>query len=86
MGEWHGVTTDADGRVTELDLRVNRLTGEIPAELGNLTNLREMDLGSNRLTGEIEGFTPTALRAKAVTQPRTFRGTTGAQRGSGRTV
>ena len=34
MGEWHGVTTDSDGRVTHLDLRSNQLTGAIPAELG----------------------------------------------------
>ena len=39
MGEWHGVTTDSDGRVTHLNLRHNQLTGEIPEELGNLTNL-----------------------------------------------
>ena len=42
MGEWHGVTTDSDGRVTHLDLRTNQLTGEIPAELGDLTNLTEL--------------------------------------------
>ena len=34
MGEWKGVTTDSDGRVTELDLGFNRLSGEIPSELG----------------------------------------------------
>ena len=53
MGEWHGVTTDSDGRVTHLDLRTNQLTGEIPAELGNLTNLEGLDLYGNQLTGEI---------------------------------
>ncbi|OAD19685.1 Na-Ca exchanger/integrin-beta4 domain protein, partial [Candidatus Thiomargarita nelsonii] len=31
----------------------NQLTGEIPRELGNLSNLRELGLGRNRLTGEI---------------------------------
>ena len=51
MGEWHGVTTDSDGRVTHLDLRTNQLTGEIPAELGDLTNLTELQLRSNQLTG-----------------------------------
>ena len=34
LGEWHGVTTDAGGRVTELHISVNGLTGEIPEELG----------------------------------------------------
>ena len=38
MGEWHGVTTNSDGRVTHLDLPYNQLTGGIPAELGSLTN------------------------------------------------
>ena len=52
MGEWHGVTTDSDGRVTRLDLRHNQLTGEIPEELGNLSNLG-LSLGGNQLTGEI---------------------------------
>ena len=34
-------------------LRPNQLTGEIPPELGNLSNLRVMNLGYNQLTGEI---------------------------------
>ena len=53
MGEWHGVTTDSDGRVTDLSLYDNQLTGEIPAELGSLTNLRWLQLHNNQLTGEI---------------------------------
>ncbi len=31
----------------------NQLSGEIPAELGSLSNLRELRLGSNDLSGEI---------------------------------
>ena len=38
-GEWEGVTTDINGRVTELDLHSTRLSGEIPPELGNLARL-----------------------------------------------
>ena len=56
MGEWHGVTTDSDGRVTHLDLPYNQLTGGIPAELGNLSNLTELFLNSNQLTGEIPAW------------------------------
>ena len=37
--EWHGVTNDANGRVTPLHLFANQLTGEIPTELGNLSRL-----------------------------------------------
>ena len=51
-GEWHGVTTNADGRVTGLSLPDNNLRGEIPEELGNLT-LRALDLSYNKLTGNI---------------------------------
>ena len=54
LGEWYGVTTDAGGRVTEIDLSENGLTGRIPFQLGNLTRLRTLVLwGGNQLTGAI---------------------------------
>ena len=53
MGDWKGVDTDSDGRVTLLDLRDNQLTGAIPAELGRLTNLDFLLLSENQLTGAI---------------------------------
>ena len=53
MGEWAGVITNHDGRVTELRLFDNALSGEIPAELGSLSNLIWLDLESNRLSGGI---------------------------------
>ena len=34
-------------------LQGNGITGEIPKELGNLSNLTNLDLENNRLTGEI---------------------------------
>ena len=53
LGEWYGVTTDTNRRVTELSLWDNELTGEIPAALGSLTSLVRLSLSGNRLTGEI---------------------------------
>ncbi|MCY3712750.1 MAG: Ig-like domain-containing protein [Gemmatimonadetes bacterium] len=47
LGAWHGVETDGDGRVTGLNLGFNNLGGDIPPELGNLTNLQELDLHEN---------------------------------------
>ena len=53
LAEWHGVTTNAAGRVTELDLNDNNLEGTLPPELGNLASLTSLNLRSNPLTGEI---------------------------------
>ena len=61
IGQWYGVTTDASGRVTRLDLADNQLTGSIPDELGSLANLEELWLSQNQLTGAI----PTELGSLA---------------------
>ena len=53
ISEWSGVTTDDNGRVTDLYLSQNQLTGPIPAELGNLSNLQDLSLWGNQLTGPI---------------------------------
>ena len=53
LGEWHGVDTDGQGRVHRLNLVRHGLTGEIPPELGGLSNLTRLFLGSNDLTGPI---------------------------------
>ena len=53
LSQWHGVTTDTRGRVTGLRLLQNNLTGTIPRELGNLTNLVRLYLSDTSLTGTI---------------------------------
>ena len=54
LGDWHGVST-GDGRVTGLALSANGLSGPLPAEIANLTELRVMDLAENDLSGAFPG-------------------------------
>ena len=53
LSRWHGVKTDAEGRVVELELVINGLSGVIPPEIGHLTKLRVLHLHYNELTGAI---------------------------------
>ena len=53
LDEWHGVTTDSDGRVIALNFSSNHLEGALPAALGDLTNLESLRLLGNELTGPI---------------------------------
>jgi hypothetical protein len=49
---WAGVTVE-EGRVVGLDLAHNRLSGPLPASLGDLTALRSLRLNDNALSGAI---------------------------------
>ena len=53
ISEWYGVTLDPAGRVAELNLTGNGLTGPMPEELGNLAALTKLQLGENNLSGRI---------------------------------
>ena len=53
LEDWDGVTTNGDGRVTELDFQENNLSGPMPPEIGNLVELTSLWLRGNRLTGTV---------------------------------
>ena len=50
---WHGVTCDINGRVRDIDLQVNNLSGQLPQEITQLTELRNLWLGVNNIYGPI---------------------------------
>ena len=53
LAEWKGVETDDAGRVVALRLGGRGLSGSLPRELGQLSELRQLDLGNNRFSGSI---------------------------------
>ncbi len=64
LSQWTGISTNSDGRVTQIHLGNFGLEGPIPAELGNMTQLKRLGLWSesehnqeygrvNKLSGEI---------------------------------
>ena len=67
LEEWYGVTTDEDGRITELDLSDNGLKGEIPAELALIESLEVLDLSGN-------GVAAGAAERRGVVLPDWMRG------------
>ena len=51
---WFGVTTGSGNTtVTQINLRNNQLTGSIPPEIGNLSNLQALSLHRNQVSGDI---------------------------------
>ncbi len=61
LHEWYGITTDEAGRITELNLAGNNLSGSLPVELAALSNLKKIDFSGNEgLVGPLPG-TWTAL-------------------------
>ena len=53
LGTMYGIVLDANNRVVEINLDNNNLTGSLPEEIGDLTNLTSLNLDNNNLTGSI---------------------------------
>lgn len=53
LESWYGVTVNAEGRVTEIDLPNNNLRGDLTPELGYLEELTTLRVNQNQLTGPI---------------------------------
>ena len=53
LGAWEGITVDNAGRVIELNLSSNQLSGTLPTKLGQLARLQRLSLASNQLSGPI---------------------------------
>ena len=78
LGEWHGVTTDAGGRVVEMRLGYNGLSGRIPPDIGRLTSLESLsilynpDLGGSVIPpelGQLHNLTSLSLNGNGFSGP-----------------
>lgn len=52
VDEWYGVKVE-DGRVSALILSANNLSGMLPDELGNLSEIKNLFISYNQITGQI---------------------------------
>ena len=52
IDKWYGVKLEND-KVVEINLQFNNLNGELPQEVGNLSNLKVLNLGFNKLKGNL---------------------------------
>ncbi len=66
LNEWYGVNTDTSGCVDYLYLCDNNLTGQLPAEIGYLSNLQYLYLCNNNLGGLIPEETGDLIALKAL--------------------
>lgn len=59
LDDWFGVTTNAQGQVTLLNLSDNNLVGEVPNAFADLANATSIDLSENLLTDlpDLSGIT-----------------------------
>ncbi len=53
LDTWYGITLNEAGRVTTIDLNNNNLTGTLPEEIGQLSELQSLVLWGNSISGEL---------------------------------
>lgn len=53
LNQWYGISTDADGFVTTINLKDNNLDGTLPKSLVELVNLKNLLLSDNNISGPI---------------------------------
>ncbi len=53
VGEWHGVTTDAEGRVVQLTIYDNNLIGPLSPAVCRLERLHTLHLSFNKIAGAL---------------------------------
>ncbi len=53
VGDWHGVTTDADGYVVQLTIYDNNLTGPLSPAISRLERLHTLHLSFNKISGAV---------------------------------
>jgi hypothetical protein len=78
---WYGVTCTT-GNITTVALVANSLSGTIPPEVGNLTNLQSLHLDSNSLSGAV----PTTFLNLVSLTSLSLRGQTGCLTASDQTL
>jgi len=52
VSSWYGIVVH-DNRVSQIELLWNNLTGTLPDEIGNITDLQILELYANQISGEI---------------------------------
>jgi hypothetical protein len=53
VGEWHGVTTDGEGRIIKLTIYDNNVTGPLPPAICGLARLQTLHLSFNKISGPL---------------------------------
>jgi Leucine-rich repeat (LRR) protein len=51
--KWQGIWLNSDGKVYMMDLSQINLSGRIPPQIGNFSDLKELELSDNNITGSI---------------------------------